>query len=167
MADFEQSFQRLMKDEGFVLSDHPADKGGLTYAGISQKFHPKWSGWSYVDLEGGVPPTYMVRDFYRAEYWCPVMGDEIVSQRVADVVFSQFVNMGGNAIKLMQKVLGVTADGAFGPKTLAALNAMDEERFLALYCIANVARYHAIGMKDKTQRVWWPGWIARALRITE
>lgn len=166
MADFEQSFQRLMKDEGFVLSDHAADKGGQTFAGVSRKFHPDWEGWRLIDA-GKTPPTDLLRSFYRTKFWCPVLGDEIVSQRVADVLFSQFANMGGNAIKLAQKVVGVIADGAIGPKTLVALNAMDEERFLALYCIANVARYHAIGMKDKTQRVWWPGWISRSLRICD
>ena len=165
MAQFEPAFQRLMNEEGFKLSNYPNDKGGQTFAGIARKFHPTWEGWAFVD-RGETPPTDLVRSFYKMTFWKPIFGDDINSQRVAEVVFSQFVNMGGNAIKLMQKTLGVVADGAIGSKTLYALNSMEEERFLALFCIANVARYHTIGMRDRTQRTFWPGWIARALRIT-
>lgn len=164
MADFEKAFHRLMDEEGIKLTNHPADKGGQTYAGISRKFHPKWEGWKYIDA-GETPPTELVRAFYRATFWAPVRGDEIKSQLAAEVLFSQYVNMGDNAIKLAQAVVGAIADGKVGPKTLGALNAMNEERFLDKLCIAMVARYYAIGMKDKTQRVWWPGWFGRALRI--
>ena len=164
MADFEQAFQHLMKEEGIGLSDHKADKGGQTFAGIARKFHPKWEGWRFVDA-GDTPPTQLVRDFYHQYYWMPVKGDQIKSQKVADALFGQFVNMGGNAIKLAQSVVGVIADGKIGPKTLEAINEMDEERFLDKLCIAMFTRYYVIGMKDKTQRVWWPGWFGRALRI--
>lgn len=164
MSDFEQAFQKLMKEEGFVLSDHKADKGGQTYAGIARKFHPDWTGWKYVDADT-TPPTQLVRDFYHTEYWLPAKCDQFKDQRVAEVVFLQYVNMGANAIKMAQIVAGVIADGRIGPKSLEAINKMDPERFLDKLCIAMTARYYAIGMKDKTQRVWWPGWIGRALRI--
>ena len=164
MADFEQAFLHLMKEEGLVLSDHKADKGGQTYAGIARKFHPDWTGWEYIDA-GTTPPTQLVRDFYHVEYWMRVKGDQITDQKVATVLFGQYVNMGGNAIKLAQTVAGVIADGRIGEKTLAAINKMNPEHFLDKLCIAMIARYYAIGMKDKTQRVWWPGWFGRALRI--
>lgn len=164
MADFEASFARLMKDEGIGLSNDPDDHGKQTFAGISRKFHPEWIGWKFIDA-GDTPPTEMVRDFYRTEYWNAIKGDSIQSQRVAEAVFSQFVNMDTNAIKLAQTVVGTIADGKLGSKTLYALNAMDEDRFLMMFCIANIARYHAIGMKDKTQRKFWPGWIKRGLSI--
>lgn len=164
MADFEKAFQHLMKEEGLVLSNHKADKGGQTYAGISRKFHPDWTGWKYVDA-GSTPPTQLVRDFYRVEYWLPAKCDQFTDQRVAQAVFLQYVNMGVNALKMAQIAAGAIADGRIGPKTLEAINKMDAERFLDKLCIAMVARYYAIGMKDKTQRVWWPGWFGRALRI--
>lgn len=164
MADFEKAFARLMREEGIGLSDHKADKGGQTFAGISRRFHPDWAGWKYIDA-GTTPPTQLVRDFYHVEYWMPVKGDQFSDQRVAEVVFSQYVNMGGNALKMVQIAAGVIADGRIGPKSLEAINKMDPERLLDKLCIAMVARYYTIGMKDKTQRVWWPGWLGRALRI--
>lgn len=164
MADFEPAFQRLMRDESISLTDHAKDRGGLAYAGITRKFHPKWEGWKYIDV-GSTPPTQLVRDFYHVEYWMPIRGDQIKDQRIAEALFSQYVNMETTAIKLAQAVLGVVADGKIGPKTIDAINAYEPNRFLDRLCIAMVARYHAIGMRDKTQRVWWPGWISRALRI--
>lgn len=164
MADFERAFKRLMEEEGIKLTDNPADRGGQTYAGIARKFHPDWQGWKWID-SGDNPPTQLVRDFYHVEYWMPCCGDQINSQQVANVVFSQFVNMGAAAIKLVQIAAGVISDGKLGKKSLEAINAMDEDRLLDKLCIAMVARYYSIGMRDKTQRVFWPGWIGRALRI--
>jgi lysozyme family protein len=163
MANYLKAFERLMGDEGIVLTDTPHDRGGQTFAGVTRKNHPDWQGWKYIDA-GSLPPIDMVRNFYN-EYWHRVRGDEIISQRVAEVLFGQHVNMGANAIKLMQTSLGVIADGVVGPKTLNALNAMDEEMFLMRYSLANIARYHAIGMKDKTQRKFWAGWFKRGLDV--
>lgn len=166
MADFERAFARLMEEEGIQLTNDPVDRGGQTYAGISRRFHPHWPGWSFVD-RGEVPPTVVVRGFYRDNFWQPMRGEDILHQRVAEVLFSQFANMGDNGIKLMQTCVGVIADGKVGSKTIGAINRADEDITLMRYALANVARYHAIGMKDKTQRRFWSGWIARALRIVK
>ncbi len=166
MADFEKAFQRLMDEEGIKLTNDPVDRGGQTYAGISRKHNPKWVGWKFIDA-GDTPPLDMVRDFYHQYYWMPVKGDQITSQPVAEALFSQFVNMGANAIKLMQACVNVIQDGKIGPKTLAAINRYPEAYLLLMYSHVNIRRYHAIGMKDKTQRVFWPGWIARGLRLAE
>ena len=164
MAEFESAFQRVMKEEGFFLTNDPIDKGGQTYCGISRKFHPRWVGWADID-RGETPATNLVRGFYRSIFWEPMGGLHINSQPVAEALFSQFVNMGANGIKLAQQCVGVIPDGIVGRKTLSAINAMDEERFLMRYALANIKRYHAIGMKDKTQRKYWPGWFSRALYI--
>lgn len=173
MADYEKAFARLMKDEGFVLTDSVGDKGGLTFAGITRKNHKDWGGWVLID-RGETPDTEMVRKFYFHKYWQPMRGNEIVSQSVAETLFSQFVNMGDTGLKLMQTSVGVIADGKVGPKTLAAINAAcrthiatAEETLLLVYSTVNTTRYHAIGMKDKTQRKWWPGWFRRSLRIVK
>lgn len=164
MAEFEPAFQRLMRDENIALTNAANDRGGQTYAGISRKFHPDWDGWKHVDA-GGTPPLQLVRDFYHVEYWMPTHGDQIINQNVAEALFSQFANMETPAIKLAQAAAEVIADGKIGQKTVVAINMMDPERFLNRYCIAMVARYLSIGLHDKTQRVWWPGWFSRALRI--
>lgn len=166
MADFERAFQRLMDDEGIELTNDAADRGGLTYAGVTRKNHPKWAGWKFIDA-GSTPPLDLVRELYRTEYWEPVRADQITSQPVAECLFSQFANMGAPAIKLIQACVNVIQDGKVGPKTLTAINRYPETYLLMMYALVNIKRYHAIGMKDKTQRKFWPGWIARGLRIAE
>ena len=173
MADYEKAFARLMEEEGINLSNRKADRGGLTFAGISRKYHPKWTGWSYIDV-GATPPLDLVRAFYREVYWTMIRGEQINSQRVAEVLFSQCVNNEDAGIKIMQHIVGVIADGKVGQKTVAAINratelasATPEEVVLMRYSLAHSARYHAIGMNDKTQRANWPGWWARAMRIVK
>ena len=162
-----------MDEEGIKLTNDPVDRGGQTFAGISRKHHPKWVGWKYIDA-GETPPFDLVRDFYREEFWTLVRGDQINSQRVAEVLFSQCVNNEEAGIKLMQKCVGVIADGKVGPKTIAAINAATEQlklspedALLLIYSHVHSARYHAIGMADKSQRRFWPGWWARAMRIVK
>lgn len=173
MADFEKAFARLMDEEGIKLTNDPVDRGGQTYAGISRKHNPHWVGWKFIDA-GDTPPLDMVRDFYREEYWQPIRGDQINSQRVAEVLFSQYANNKVAGVKLMQAVVGVIQDAKVGPKTIAAINAATEQAtlpsedvVLVLYSLAHSKRYHAIGMKDKTQRKYWGGWWARAMRIVK
>ena len=171
MADYEKAFARLMDEEGVKLTDTQHDKGGLTYAGISRKFHPKWEGWQFVDV-GSTPPLDLVRAFYRDKYWSMIKGEQINSQRVAEVLFSQTVNNEEAGIKLMQRVVGVIPDGVVGPKTVAAINAASmhlkvtpEDALLMMYSTAHSKRFHEIGMRRKDQRIFWAGWWARALRI--
>ncbi len=171
MAEFEPAFQRLMLEEGIELTNDPVDRGGQTYAGISRKHNPKWLGWKFIDA-GDTPPTDLVRELYREKYWNHIKGDRINSQRVAEVLFSQSVNNVEAGIKLMQIVVGVVPDAKVGEKTLAAINKYTErslmtpeEALLSLYSHAHSTRYHAIGMNDRSQRKWWPGWWARAIRI--
>ncbi len=67
------------------------------------------------------------------------------------------------AVKLAQLVVGVTPDGSVGPRTLAALNAHDPEKFVLAYALAKVARYRDIVTRDRSQREFLLGWINRAL----
>ena len=164
MADFLPAFERVLLEEGgYKLTNSPNDRGGMTYAGISRKFHPDWLGWRYIDA-GGEPPAQLVRDFYETAFWLPIRGGNINDQRVAEALYSMSVNAEA-ARKLAQIVLNVTPDGKFGTKTLAALNAMDAERFLDKLCIAAIARYRDICVRDKTQRQWLVGWLNRALKV--
>jgi lysozyme family protein len=173
MANFEPAFSLLMQKEGVVLTNDPHDRGKQTFAGISRKFHPGWLGWRYVD-HGETPTMDLVRGFYRENYWEPIHADQITSQNIANALFGQFVNMGTNGVKLLQTALGVIADGKVGAKTLAAINkatethiVTPEEALLLAYSVVNTKRYHAIGMKDKTQRRFWPGWIKRSLELVK
>lgn len=164
MAQFEPAFEIMMANEGgYKLTNDPVDRGGQTYAGISRRSWPQWPGWTSVD-RGEVPPTQMVRNFYKTNFWDVVRGDEITDNRIASSIFNFAVNTGIRvAVKLAQIVVGVTPDGSLGEKTLAALNASPPSIFIPGYTVAKIARYRDIVKRDPTQKRFLLGWINRSL----
>lgn len=165
MADFLPAYEHMIVNEGgYKLTNDPVDRGGQTYAGIARRFHPNWSGWDIIDA-GSTPTADMVRNHYRANFWTPLRLDEVQSQRIARTIFDFGVNAGtGTAVKLAQVILGTTPDGKVGPKTLEALNAADEDLFIATYALAKIARYRDIVQRDRTQMRFLLGWLNRALK---
>lgn len=165
MADFLPAFERMIRNEGgYKLTDIKGDKGGQTYAGIARNRWPNWPGWSFVD-RGETPPTALVRDFYRANFWDKVRGDDLEHQGVAESLFDFAVNAGtATAIKLAQIVAGATSDGVLGPVSLSAINALREDYFRPRYAMAKLARYRDIVTKDRGQMKFLLGWINRTLK---
>lgn len=169
MADFLPAYERMILNEGgYKLHTVEGDRGGMTYAGIARKKNPQWEGWEWLD-RGETPPAEMVRAFYHAGWWVPLGCTEIAAQRVAETLFDFAMNTSAYgrpavAAKLAQLVVGTTPDGRIGPKTLAALNAMDPELFMLRYALAKLARYEQIVTKDRTQMKFLLGWVRRVLK---
>lgn len=66
MADYLPAYERMIRREGgYRLTNDPADRGGMTFAGISRNRWPDWEGWRQIDA-GGEPEAEDVRAFYRA-----------------------------------------------------------------------------------------------------
>ena len=164
MADFLPAYEAMIRNEGgYVLHDVPGDRGGQTYAGIARNMNPRWPGWALID-RGQDVPAQLVREFYKINFWDPIQGDRIISQVIAQTIFDFHVNAGAVARKLAHLVVGATPDGAIGDKTLAALNAYDEERFVMAYALAKIARYRDIVSRDRSQLKFLLGWINRTLQ---
>lgn len=165
MADFLPAFEKMIVAEGgYLLHNVAGDKGGQTYAGIARNRWPNWSGWAIIDA-GGEPQADLVRGFYRANFWTAMRLEEVKNQQVAEMLFDFGVNAGtGTAVKLAQITVGATPDGRIGPKTLAALNAADPEKFALAYTLAKIARYRDIVARDRSQIKFLVGWINRALK---
>lgn len=169
MADFNSAFDRaILAEGGYKLHEVAGDRGGQTYAGIARNKNPRWPGWAYIDA-GATPPVSLVRDFYREGWWDPIQGDAITDERVAYTLYSFATNSSAygqpkTAVKLAQIVVGTAPDGVLGSKTLAALNAMDPELFVAKYALARIARYAEIVNRDRSQLKFLLGWTLRSLR---
>lgn len=164
MAEFSPAYEQMIVSEGgYVLHEVAGDRGGMTYAGIARKMNPQWQGWALIDAKQDVP-TQMVREFYKANYWNPIKGDQITSQVIAQTIFDFHVNAGGVARKLAQLVVGTTPDGIFGERTLAALNAYDPDKFAMAYALAKIARYRDIVQRDRSQGKFLLGWVSRTLQ---
>ena len=165
MAEFLPAFERMIVNEGgYVLHTVAGDRGGMTYAGIARNFHPSWQGWKVID-QGETPPAELVRQFYRSNFWAPLRLDDVEHQEVASNLFDFGVNAGlSTAAKLAQLVVGVTPDGKVGAKTIAALNSIDPDLFVARYALAKIARYRDIATKNRTQQRFLLGWLNRSLK---
>lgn len=168
MADFKQAFEKMINNEGgYRLHTVRGDRGGMTYSGIARRFHPGWPGWTLLDAATEDAPqlTGMVRGFYRDNFWDPLHGDDVSSQRIAETLFDFAVNAGIRvAVKLAQVAIGTTPDGIIGPVTIKGLNSAVPEKFVPLYALAKITRYAAICNKNRTQSKFLLGWINRTLK---
>ena len=118
--NFDTAFALLLGHEG-DFSDHPADKGGATRFGITEKVARE------VGYKGDMRelPAELARRIYLERYWKPISADDL-PPGVRYAVFDAAVNSGPHQAALwLQRALGVQADGVIGPKTLAAAYAQD------------------------------------------
>jgi len=154
MADFKSSFVKGIKLEGgFKLTDVPGDNGGITYAGISKNKHPDWAGWDKMDNN-----KQDVESFYKTNFWDKILGDNIRSQTIADIIYLSSMNMGLRpVIKIIQKIVKCTQDGLFGRITLGKLNDLihdekDEKIFILTFNLLIIFRYKNICLHDKRRK---------------
>lgn len=176
MATFKTAFNKVITNEGGYVND-PQDAGGETYKGVARNMNRNWQGWSIVDelkkqpgfpasLSRSVELQMKVEEIYKSKYWNTVGGDELLSDLVAFSIFDFAVNAGvATSVRLAQMVAEVEADGDIGPVSIAAINKMDEEHFLAAFTVAKIMRYCNICENKPTNRKYFYGWVRRALNI--
>jgi lysozyme family protein len=158
-ANFDKCLSHVLKYEG-GYSDHPSDPGGATNLGITHEVLAAWRGRPVTKADVTALTRAEAAEIYRARYWKPVAGDELPAG-LDLAVFDCAVNQGvGRATKLLQMALGVTADGAFGPKTLAALFAADREATLHEFMARRMTAYGAL---TALFRIFGLGWSRRLI----
>ena len=138
--------------EGGYVNDR-RDPGGETNFGISKR--------SYPDLDIKALTKAEAIKIYRRDFWDAVRGDDL-PPIVAVAVFDAAVNQGVRpAIQLLQRALGVGADGVIGEITLAAAAQADPEELLVEYLGWRARRYHGTNNAD----VYIRGWMIRLFRL--
>lgn len=148
MADFEKFYPLLAPHEGGYLSAKMAeekdDKGGETYRGIARNFNRDWEGWKIIDAykaKYGIPKwnsiipdaklNNLVKERSRKNYWDAHNFGQIKNQSVANALADFTFNSGpGNAVVLVQRLLGLKADGVAGKMTLEAINKANQKWLL-------------------------------------
>ena len=131
--NFWKAFSAVLKHEGGYVN-HPLDPGGMTNLGVTRAAWQSWVGRKVTEDEMRRLTPEDVSLFYRNRYWDAVRGDELPSG-IDYVVFDAAVNSGpSRAIKWAQAVAGVTQDGRIGPRTLAAIQAVNPDQFVQQYC---------------------------------
>ncbi len=159
----EQAFNRAKKTG---WSDDPLDTGGATMIGVTlgtYRSYCKYKGRKIPNKQDLKNITYKEwRDIVHSMYWSKWKADLIENQHVANMIVDWVWASGqGIGIKRVQKILGVTADGIVGPKTLAAVNNADPKQLFDKVYNARAAHFNAIVAAKPSQKKWLKGWMNR------
>jgi lysozyme family protein len=145
---FLKVIDRVLGHEGGYVDD-PTDPGGETNWGISKRSYPK------VDIKN-LTRNQAIAIYYR-DFWLPIKGDS-VSDGAAHQLMDGAVNSGPReAIRFLQRAVGVADDGHFGPISLEAMRKTSETDFIMLY----VAERMEYMTKLKNWVHHGKGWIRR------
>ena len=94
-------------------------------------------------------------------FWDRWKADQIINAPIALMLVDFVWGSGKYGITVPQKVLGVTADGIVGPKTLAAINSRDPKQLFAELKAARKAYYERICSSRPTNKKYLKGWLNR------
>lgn len=144
-------------------SDNKLDPGGRTREGVTQRVYDAWRKSHGQPRQDVFLMPGSERDaIYRSQYWDAVKADEL-PPGVDFVVFDGAVNSGPiQAIKWLQRALGVDADGVLGTVTFGALAANTNHVALV---DAIVDRREAFLKQLKTFKTFGKGWMARTAKV--
>ena len=163
-SNFETCLKLLLEHEGGYVH-HEKDPGGRTNHGVTQRVWEEWVGHEVDEKQMRALTHEMVAPLYKRKYWDAVRADDLVAG-VDYVVFDVAVNSGpGRAIKFLQSCVGVTADGGFGPATMAAVKKAEEDpaRLIEMYCAKRLEFLQSL----KTFETFGKGWSRRVQEVKD
>lgn len=160
-AAFNDALPFILRWEGGFV-DHPADPGGRTNKGVTQRVYDRWrerQGLPAQDVKRIQDGE--VHAIYEAGYWVPPRCD-LLAQPLDLVQFDTAVNMGpGRAVRFLQTAVGCGVDGDFGPGTERAVASCDAGNVVAAYCNLREKFYRQIVANKPSQEVFLKGWMNR------
>jgi len=145
-------------DFDYVVSENEEnDPGGVTKWGLDARTH----GPDVADLK-----LAEATEIYRREYWHKHHCEELEWPLCA-VHFDNCVNMGpGQAVKLLQRAVGTSDDGAWGPQTRAAVTAACKVRSVSVVALQVVEKkrdfYESLCEIRPAMERFKQGWLNRA-----
>ncbi|MGE0650787.1 MAG: glycoside hydrolase family 108 protein [Alphaproteobacteria bacterium] len=158
----------IAREGGFV--HHPADRGGPTKFGITQRTLSEWLGRPATIDEVRQLDEETAREIYVARYLAGPRIDTLPPEIVGQV-FDMAVNHAPRrAVRILQEVLGlagwrVDGDGVIGPQTRrAAFEAQAEMGPFLTNAVADQRAnfYRRLVAADPSQGVFLRGWFRRA-----
>lgn len=159
----------LVKEGGFV--NHPADRGGATNYGITQRTLSNFYGRKASAEEVRAMSEEVAREIYRNVYYYAPRVNKLPAE-VQPQLFDMCVNHGPrNAMRMMQRVIvkaqiaDISIDGINGPNT--CFNAAKAQDAMGIYfnnaiMWERLHFYEAIVGRDPSQQVFLRGWQKRA-----
>jgi hypothetical protein len=150
----------LQWEGGFA--DHPKDKGGATNKGVTLSTFRRFFG-----KDATVDQLKAISDeqwemIFRNGFWDKFEADKIANQSVANVCVDWAWCSGPTtAIRQVQGILDVKADGVVGNITLGAINNAEPEKLFDKIKSARLAFVESLVKRDASQKVFLKGWIRR------
>jgi len=163
-----RSLESMLVSEG-GFSDDPRDPGnrlpdgrpGSTMLGVTQANWERWVGRQVTHEEMRKLTPEKVAPFYKRKYWDACKCDEL-PVGLDYLVFDLAVNAGpGRASKMLQTAVGATPDGIIGPRTLAAVRAMNPEELISKFSDAKTEFYKSL----PTFPTFGKGWLNRVAAV--
>ncbi len=158
----------IRREGGYV--NHPADRGGPTKFGITAQTLGAWRklGRAATAAEVQALTETEARAIYRQQYITAPGFEVITHPELLGLLVDSGVHSGPKrAVQWLQAALGVAADGIIGPKTRAALAAVDQG---ALYSKVLGQRMRYLGRlitNDPRQAAFAAGWANRMAEFVE
>jgi lysozyme family protein len=150
MSSFDDAFDALIGNEG-GYSNNPRDPGGETMWGVTARV-ARASGYTGAMRE---MPRDTAKAIAKRLYWDPLHLDQF-DARVAFQIFDANYN-GGHPVIWMQAAAGVSVDGLIGPRTIAAVQAVDPLRFMMRWNALRIRYFTSL----KTWLTFGKGWVLR------
>ena len=155
-TNFELCLSHLLQHEGGYVN-HPSDPGGRTNLGVTQAVWEDWIDRSVSEDEMKALTPAKVAPLYQELYWDRIKADSFASG-LDYCVFDAAVNSGvSRAVKWLQTIANVPADGIVGAETLKAAKT------------ASIEKYCAHRMEFLKGRSSWPtfgkGWERRVREV--
>lgn len=175
---FRRAFEVSLEHEGGYV-DHPADRGGPTNKGVTQRTWHDFVRAKHADMRTAsaedVEKKYPLKDLsnddvaevYYQGYWRPAKCGLMPNEAIAALVFDAAINHGPRrALRMLQAAAWMPAkqcDGVWGPKTAQAVLQAGEDPigFADDYLLARERFYRWIVNDDPTQGVFLRGWMNR------
>ena len=164
MDRFEKIFDYLLKVEGGYSNDKN-DKGGKTKYGITEE---DARDFGYKGDMQDLTKDF-AKNIYLKKYYLGNKLDKVVNDKVALSVCDFIVNGGAWGAKKAQAALNelgfdLRVDGILGEKSLAALNEVDENKFLEKYHDLQRRYYRVLAANKPSQKKFLTGWLNRVDR---
>ena len=159
-SNWKRSFELMLKSEGSFVN-HPQDPGGMTNLGVTKRVWEQWVGRESNEKEMRSLTPAMVEPLYKRKYWDACKCDDL-PEGLDYLVFDFAVNAGpGRSIKTLQTAVGTTPDGIIGPKTLAAVRAIDPHELIEKFSVAKTEFYESL----PTFPTFGRGWLNRVADV--